>query len=86
MADAHWRNTARSVRLGPINAGAVFPILLLMFWTSWVSFGLVVGCIAFLTLVELSLRMTPVIAWRAVRALIGGRRCAAVPFWRVNRF
>lgn len=71
----HWRNTPRTVMLGPIDAKALFPFVGCIFWHSWILFGIAVVITAFLSVARY-------FGWSAttlllyIRSKIAGRRVA----------
>ena len=78
--NASWRDTARSPRLGFINASAVFPMLLWLLHIRWWTFAVTVVVVLFLTAIEWYGFTIPVFA-RYLRALIAGGRKQATPWW-----
>lgn len=82
--EAHWRDTARPARFGPIDAKAVFPFLLwLLHFRLW-TFGVAVAFTVFFTMLEKWGFTIPVFA-RWVRSSIAGPRKMAIPWWRESK-
>ncbi len=79
--NAHWRDTARPARFGPIDAKAVFPFLLFLLHMRLWTFCVAVVCIMFFGILERWGFTMPVFL-RWLRASIAGPRRMAIPWWR----
>lgn len=81
----NWRHSARAVKLGPVSGMIVFPLLFAAISPSWWKTWTLLGIVAFLAMIELFFKVNIVVALRAVRSALAGKRRAAVPWWKVNR-
>jgi intracellular multiplication protein IcmT len=79
-----WRDTARSVRLGPIDWRAVGPLLLfflhIRLWTLYVA----IAAVAVFAVLE-RYGFTVPVAIRFARITIAGRTKRAVSWWRERK-
>lgn len=79
-ADAHWRDSARSIRFFIWDGKAAFPFLIFLLhiriWTFIVAF---VAMVFFSILNRYG--FTPVVFLRWLRATVAGRRKIAIPWW-----
>lgn len=78
---AHWRDTARPVRLWGVDFRAVFPLLLCLLYISWWTFILAVFASAFFALLE-RFGFTVAVFMRWLRSYIAGPRKIAQPWWK----
>ncbi len=78
---AHWRDSARSVRLFFLDFRACFPLLILLFHIRWWTFILAVVATIFFTALE-RYGFSLVIFLRWFRAFIAGNRKIAQPWWK----
>ena len=78
---AHWRDSARSVRLFFLDFRACFPLLILLFHIRLWTFILAVVATIFFTLLE-RYGFSLVIFLRWLRAFIAGNRKIAQPWWK----
>lgn len=78
---AHWRDSARSVRLFFLDFRACFPLLILLFHIRWWTFILAVVATIFFTALE-RYGFTLVVFLRWLRAFIAGNRKIAQPWWK----
>lgn len=85
MRHRTWRNTGRRVRLGPMDATIVFPLLFALVHPSWWKFWLLLVVALFMLVSEIKYGISPLVALRALRSFLAGRRSAAVAWWKVNR-
>lgn len=78
---AHWRDSARSVRLFFLDFRACFPLLILLFHIRWWTFILaVVATIFFTALERYGFTLNVFLRW--LRAFIAGNRKIAQPWWK----
>lgn len=78
---AHWRDSARSVRLFFLDFRACFPLLILLFHIRWWTFILAVVATVFFTAIE-RYGFTLMVFLRWLRAFIAGNRKIAQPWWK----
>jgi intracellular multiplication protein IcmT len=80
MGDAHWRDSARSVRFFFFDAKAVFPFVLFLLHIRWWTFILaLVTAITFTILNHFGFSV-PVFL-RFMRSFMAGKRKVAKPWW-----
>lgn len=74
MSEVIWRDSGLSPKIGPLDARAVFPVMLFLFhWAVWTAIVAGIG-IVLLYLVQRT-GMTPLACLRTLRvALLGSRR------------
>lgn len=78
---AHWRDSARNVRLWIIDFRACFPLLILMFHIKlWTFIFALVTMVCFVLLERYG--MTPIMFLRWLRSFIAGPRKIAQPWWK----
>lgn len=78
--DAHWRDTARTIRFFIWDGNAAFPIVIfLMHITLW-TFILAATLIAFFSLLN-RYGFTPLVFWRWLRNMLAGSHKMAIPWW-----
>jgi intracellular multiplication protein IcmT len=78
---AHWRDSARNVRLWLVDYRACFPLLIFIFHISWITFFIVILSITFFGTLE-HFGFTVVVFARWLRSLIAGPRKVAQPVWK----
>jgi len=78
---AHWRDSARSVRLFFLDFRACFPLLILLLHIRWWTFILAVVATVFFTALE-RYGFTLMVFLRWLRAFIAGNRKIAQPWWK----
>ena len=78
--NAHWRDSARSVRFFIWDGQAVFPVVLLVLHISLWTFGLTISLIFFFSILN-RYGFTPIVFGRWIRSLIAGPRKLALPWW-----
>ena len=79
-ADANWRDTARPAKLGPLNATAVFPIVLWLIHIKLWTFFLALSFIGFLVVIDYyGFNITRF--GRFLRCFMAGNRRLATPWW-----
>jgi hypothetical protein len=83
---AHWRDSARRVKIGPLDAVVVFPFLLLLFLPSWKTFWFCILTFVGFGAINIFLRVSLPVAARMLRMLITGKERPALPGERLNRF
>jgi intracellular multiplication protein IcmT len=78
---AHWRDSARNVRLGFIDFRACFHLLILLFHIRvWTFILAVVATIFFTALERYGFSVAVFIRW--LRSFLAGPRKIAQPWWR----
>lgn len=79
-ADAHWRDSARSIRFFLWDGKAAFPMLLfLMHMRIW-TLAVAVGAMMFFTILN-RYGFTPIVFFRWLRNLAAGKRKISRPWW-----
>jgi len=78
---AHWRDSARSVRLFFLDFRACFPLLILIFHIRLWTFIFAIVATVFFTALE-RYGFSLVVFSRWVRAYIAGPRKIAQPWWK----
>jgi intracellular multiplication protein IcmT len=78
---AHWRDSARSVRLFFLDFRACFPLLILMFHIRWWTFLLAVIATVFFAGLE-RYGFSLIVFMRWLRSFIAGNRKIAQPWWK----
>ena len=78
--DAHWRDSARSIRFFIWDGKAAFPmVLFLMHMRIW-TFVVALATMMFFTVLN-RYGFSPVVFFRWLRNLLAGRRKLAIPWW-----
>ncbi len=79
-ADAHWRDSARSVKFFMWDGRAAFPVVIfLMHMTLW-TLGITVVLIMFFSILN-RYGFTPIVFFRWTRGLIAGGHKISIPWW-----
>jgi intracellular multiplication protein IcmT len=78
--NAHWRDSARSVRFFIIDAAAAFPVFLFLLHIRLWTFIVAVIAMLFFTLLNRFGYSIPVFL-RYARGLLAGKRKVASPWW-----
>lgn len=79
-SNAHWRDSARTVKFFIWDGYTAFPLLIFMIRMSWVTLGIAVGAITFFTILNYFGYRADVFA-RMIRSAIAGPRKAVIPWW-----
>lgn len=79
-AEAHWRDSARSIRFFIWDGKAAFPMLLFLLHMRIWTLVLAVAAMMFFTLLN-RYGFTPVVFFRYLRNLASGRRKISRPWW-----
>ncbi len=79
-ADAHWRDSARSVRFFVWDAKAAFPFVLFLLYMSWWTFGLAFGAMIFFSVLN-RYGFSIEVFGRWLRTSLAGKRKVAIPWW-----
>ena len=77
---AHWRDTARPVKLWIVNSNATFPIVFALFHIRWWTMSLALAAVVALSVLEYY-GFTIVVFGRYLRNLLAGSRRLAIPWW-----
>jgi intracellular multiplication protein IcmT len=78
---AHWRDSARNVRLWFVDYRACFPLLIFIFHISWLTFGIAVLAILFFSLLErYGFSVAVFVRW--MRTFVAGPRKISQPRWK----
>lgn len=78
---AHWRDSARNVRLWFVDYRACFPLLIFIFHISWATFGGAVVAITFFSLLD-RYGFSVAVFLRWMRCFIAGPRKVSQPRWK----
>lgn len=78
---AHWRDSARNVRLFFLDFRACFPLLILLFHIRIWTFVLAIVATIFFTALE-RYGFTVMVFLRWLRSFIAGNRKIAQPWWK----
>ena len=78
--DAHWRDSARSVRFFFWDGKAAFPILIFLMHVRFWTLGLALVTMLFFTVLN-RYGFSPMVFWRCVRNFFAGPRKMAMPWW-----
>ena len=73
----YWLHTARPVKVAGVNAFAVVPGLIWLFYMHWWVFYTWIGTIVVLAILE-RFQYTPLIAFRLIRGFLAGKTTARV--------
>ena len=79
--DANWRDTARPAKLGPLNASAIFPIVLFLLHIKIWTFIVSIIFIAFLVIIDYY-GFSVSRFGRYLRCSMAGKRRLATPWWQ----
>ncbi len=79
---AHWRDSARNVRLWFIDFRATFPLVVFLFHIRLWTFIFAVLATIFFALLD-RFGFTPIVFMRWLRAYIAGPHKIAKPRWRI---
>ena len=79
-AEAHWRDSARSVRFFIWDGQAVFPMVLFLMHIRIWTFVVAIVTMMFFTILN-RYGFSPIVFLRWLRSFIAGRRKMAVPWW-----
>jgi intracellular multiplication protein IcmT len=79
-----WRNTARPVMIGFLDARACFPALVFVVYWSWPTFYIALSGVVFFAIISWFGLTVPTMA-RFIRRLLVGPVRPAVPVWKRRR-
>ena len=79
-ANASWRDSARSSRLGPLNSSSLFPLILFFFHIQIWTFILALLFVIFLSVLS-RYGFSITNFGRLIRSKLAGRRRIATPWW-----
>lgn len=79
-AQAHWRDSARSVRFFIWDGKAAFPMLLFLMHIKVWTFVVALATMMFFSILN-RYGFTPIVFGRWLRSFIAGRRKMAMPWW-----
>lgn len=78
--NAHWRDSARSIKFFIWDGRVTFPIILFLFYIHiWTLIAVISSMIFFSILIRYG--FTPIVFCRWLRDLLAGRRKIAMPWW-----
>lgn len=78
--DAHWRDSARSVRFFIWDGKTVFPMLLFLLHIRWWTFIVAVSAVFFFTILN-RFGFSVEVFLRGFRSFLAGSRKLAAPWW-----
>ncbi len=78
--DTHWRDSARRARFWIFDAGACFPILLMLIHISWTTFIIAIVATFFFSMLNRR-GFTVLVFLRWLRTFIAGNRKLSKPWW-----
>lgn len=79
-----WRYTALPVRIGPLDARALLPLLAFVVYWSWTTAYVAITGVVFFTVISWFGLTLPAVL-RVIRRALVGRVRPAVPFWQRRR-
>lgn len=79
-ANAHWRDSARSVKFFIWDGKAAYPIVIFLVHMSLLTLGIALGTMLFFTVLNY-FGYTITVFFRVLRNWIAGSRKAAIPWW-----
>jgi intracellular multiplication protein IcmT len=79
-AEAHWRDSARSIKFFIWDGKAAFPMLLFFFHIALWTFITAVVAMVFFTVLN-RFGFSPIVFLRWLRSSIAGPRKLAIPWW-----
>jgi intracellular multiplication protein IcmT len=79
-AEAHWRDSARSVKFFIWDGKTAFPLVIFLMHMSWWTLGIAIASITFFTVLNYFGYSIDVF-FRIVRNWIAGKRKAVIPWW-----
>ena len=80
LAEAHWRDSARSVRFFIWDGKAVFPMLIFIVHIRLWTFVVAIATMMFFTILN-RYGFSPIVFLRWIRSSLAGRRKIAIPWW-----
>jgi intracellular multiplication protein IcmT len=78
--NAHWRDTARDPKLWVFDYYAVFPIVIMLFHITWITFYIAISVMLFLSIIKRYGFSVPVFL-RVIRSTLAGKRKLSMPWW-----
>lgn len=78
--EAHWRDSARSIKFFIWDGKAAFPMLIFLLHIRIWTFVLALATMMFFTILN-RYGFTPIVFFRWLRSSIAGRRKLAIPWW-----
>lgn len=79
-AEAHWRDSARSIRFFIWDGKAVFPMVLFLMHIAIWTFVLALGTMMFFTILN-RYGFSPIVFGRWLRSFVAGPRKITQPWW-----
>ncbi len=80
LENAHWRDSARSVRFWIWDGKTAFPLFLFLIHISWWTLGLSLITMLFFTALN-RYGFSVEVFFRLLRSFIAGKHKAAIPWW-----
>jgi intracellular multiplication protein IcmT len=78
--DAHWRDSARSVRFFMWDGSTAFPLLILLIYPRWWTLIVAVLTMTFFSIL-MRYGLTVGVFFRWLRSAVAGRRKFSPPWW-----
>jgi intracellular multiplication protein IcmT len=78
--EAHWRDSARSIRFFIWDGKAVFPMILFLMHIRIWTFVVAIITMMFFTILN-RYGFSPIVFFRWLRSFIAGKRKLATPWW-----
>ena len=80
MSNAHWRDSARSVRFFMLDGRAAFPLVLVLIWPRFWTLVVALVSVLFFTIIS-RFGYTPMVFLRLLRSFFAGRHVQSQPWW-----
>ncbi len=80
LANAHWRDSARSVRFFILDGEAAFPLVLVLIWPRFWTLMVALVSVTFFSIL-CRFGFTPVVFFRLCRSFFAGRHIQSQPWW-----
>ena len=80
LSNAHWRDSARSVRFFMLDGEAAFPFLLVLVWPRLWTLFIAFVFMGFFTILS-RFGLSPSVFFRMLRGFIAGRHIQSTPWW-----
>lgn len=80
LSQAHWRDSARSVRFFIWDGKTAFPLLIFVLHISWITLAIALAAMLFFTVLN-RFGFSPEVFFRWFRATLAGSRKLSIPWW-----
>lgn len=78
---AHWRDSARTVKLFIWDGKTAFPLILFLMHMSWITLSIALATVTFFTILNY-FGYRPLVFLRILRNVVSGSRKVAIPWWQ----